>query len=241
MLSLVTKVILKGISLFICLTFLSGCGAQDSEETPSSKTSSKWSKNLNENDLFELKVPLTQYATWGFEGASESEFYIKSYSDPGRRYEDFEQNSATPDYCLPVSSLIHDSKASDADLFLYHSVSTSVFNYFSINVRVYSSPELAKSKFDSMYSIKDKCSSYITKYSSGQTNPVFNLGVQSPSPSADVVYWEYANNDQVFSIGIVGATIYSLSGGFVYDLPNAIKIREQANAYIAAALERKQL
>jgi hypothetical protein len=232
---------LKSVSLLLSLALLTSCGTQESAEPSSSQTSSKWSKNLNESDLYELKVPLTKYATWGFTGASESEFYIKSYSDPGRRYEAFEQNSSTPDYCLPVASLMHDSKASGSDLFFYHSVSTSVFNYFAIGVHVFSSPELAKSKFDAMYSIKDKCSSYITKYSSGVTNPDFILGVQSPSSSADVVFWEYANYDQVFGIGIVGATIYSISGAFDDDLPKTIKIREQANAYIEAALEGKQL
>jgi hypothetical protein len=236
-----SRTLLKVVSLLVCLTFISGCGTQESAEPSNSQTSPKWNKTLNETDLFELKVPLTQYATWGFEEASESEFYIKSYSDPGRRYEAFEQNSATPDYCLPVVSLVHDSKASGADLFFYHSVSKSIFNYFSIGVRVYSSPELAKSKFDAMYSVKEKCSSYITKYSSGQTNPEFNLGTESPSPSPDSVYWEYANYDQVFSIGIVGATIYSLSGSFDGELPKAIKVREQAQAYIEAALEAKQL
>jgi len=236
-----SRAILSGISLLICLTFLSGCGTQGTAEPSSSQTSSKWNKSLNETDLFELRVPLNEVTSWGLIGAMEDEFFIKSYSDPNREYESFEVTSVVPDYCLPVATLILDSKESGAKYYSYYGATTDVFNYFAIGIRVYSSPELARSEFNDMYSKRDKCSSWIPKFSSGETDSEWNLGVESPSSTPDAVYWEYSKLEQAWSIGIVGATIYDLSVAIEGDLPKAINIREQAKAYFDAALKGKQL
>lgn len=235
------KVKLSTISFFICLAFLTGCGTQESAKSSSSQTSSSLSKALNENDLFELRVPLQVIANWGLSGTKQDDFFIKSYSDPKREYESFEVTSVVPDYCLPVATLILDSQESGAKYYSYFAASTDVFNYFAIGVRAYASQELARSKFDEMYSIRSKCNSWIPKYSSGETDSEWDLGVETPSPTPDAVYWEYANSQQAWSVQIVGTAIYELSVAIDGDLPKAIKIREQAKAYFDAVLKEKQL
>ena len=236
-----TRALLKVVSLFVCITFVSGCGTQESAEPSNSQSSTNMSMGLEENDLFELKVPLNEIAKWGFVGAKEDDFIIKSYNDSKRVYADSEVVSVIPDYCLPVASLLLDSKNSGAERYSYYSASKDVLNYFSIGIRTYSSAELAKSKFDEMLSVKDKCGSWIPKYSSGDNGLEWNVGVESLSTTPDTVYWESPDLQEALSLGIVGAAIYEVSVSIEGDLRKAIKIREQAKNYFDNALKAKQL
>lgn len=236
-----SRTLLKAVSLLVCLTFISGCGTQESSEPSNSQTSPKWNKTLNETDLFELKVPLEVVTAWGLKDAEKDEFYIKDYSDPNREYQDSEVVSVIPDYCMPLANLFLDSKESGADLYSYQSfISHDIFSYFAIGMRAFSSPELARSKFDEMINIKDKCQSFIPKYRSGETESEWELWSGSPLLSSNSLTWEFKDFQQANNITIVGSVIYEISTTIEDDLMKAKEIRDQAKSYFDKGILGKQ-
>jgi hypothetical protein len=235
---------LRDLKFFILITLtvvfsltLTSCGSQ--ERATESILSSA---SLDETDLFELRVPLQEVTSWGLNGAENDEFLIKSYSDPKRENLLKEKVEVIPDYCLPFASLVLDSKESDADLYSYQSFLTQgPFNYLEVSMRVFSSPEIARGKFDSVVSVKNKCGTLIPKNASGETESEWNLWETDPFSSPVTISWESELGvKQAWSISIKQEVIYTVGVILDTDLAKAISMRKRANEFIDMSLEKTQ-
>lgn len=236
------KICVFGSIFLLNIALLSGCGSKAMDKSSDSQVFTELKESLTETDLFELKVSLQDVTEWGLAGAEKDEFFIKSYSDAARPEQDFEIVSVVPEYCMPLANLILDSKASGADLFSYQSfTSDGVFSYFGVGMRVFASPELAKSKFAEMQEIIDKCGSFIPKYISGETESEWTLWSKPPTSASNSFSWENKEIEQAWSVNLVGSVIYEISVVIENNLEKSIGIRDKAKTYFDQIIESKQL
>ena len=225
----------KATNVFILILvfslFASSCSSPKEEVSALPK--------LSETNLYELKIPEHTVVSWGIAKAYNLDFYIKQYSDPNRKDISAEVTGSIPDYCLPLASLLLDSKKSGAEMLSFQSFTTKDgINYLELRMSVYPSPELARKQFLSVLSVKDKCRSLIKKDNSGDSPTDWVLWDQSPVSSPNSISWESDGDlSQSWGIGVSGGVIYQLRVILKSDLPKAIELRSKAKEYVLDALK----
>lgn len=219
---------------------LASCSTSSTDQGEDSSKLAE-SEGLSESDLFKIQISDDTIQQWGLINHEERIFFIKAYSDEKRNYQSQEVESVIPDYCMPVASLLSDTKKSEAKYFLQQSLnSTENFDYFGIEVKAFESASLARDKFDLLVANSDKCGAWLPKYTSGETGIELDLWEKLSTKTPDYIAWENEKYDEAGSVGLVGSTVYVISVSVDGRMEKSKSVRETANTYVGDFLRQLQ-
>lgn len=191
------------LALFLT-SLLSGCGTES--KSASTEQSFEWT----ESKLYDLKFSVEEVKNWGIANPSKDIVTIKTYTDPERSFIEDELLSVIPTYCESVAFILEDGIKSDADTEFFQSFNSSLNGQrIQIEVKGYSDSEKARLKFTEFINLRDKCGSYIPKYSDGEIYEEVTRWEDNFEFASDYFFFDSPNNYSEY-IGLSGNAIYSI-------------------------------
>ncbi len=186
----------------LIVVFLTGCSNSVSSQV-------EMEAGLSENELFQSSLSKTLVQSFGFPVIKYDNIVIKEYSDPNRSDIKNEVIKVVPDFCLPVASLLSDSKESGALFSLVQTMDDeSLDSNLTLTVKTFLNEIAARNAFDEFLSNADRCGTWIPTYKFGDIGISMDLWEKPVFKDRNMFGWANSVYSESGVVGISGSAIY---------------------------------